>query len=325
MMPGRATLVALLGLIAVAPAHAQDAAADYPSRPIRIIAAVPAGGGIDSITRIVADKLRQRFGQPVTVENRGGQSGNIGTEAVFTAEPDGYTLLSTVPAPLTVNAALYKKLLFDPSAFQPVAVMTTIPLCLAVRPDFPAASIRDFIAYAKANPGKLNYASQGNGTSSHLTAELFQRLTGTKLVHVPYKGTGPAINDLIASHVDLMFLEMAAATELLHAGRVKILAMATAARVPALPDVPTLQEAGLKDFESDTWNAIMAPPKTPPAIATKLNAAINAALSEPEVRARLNALSATPGNMDLPRMGQFIRDETARWTEVVRSAGIKIE
>jgi len=324
-MLSQAATIALLGLLVAAPARAQDAAADYPNRPIRIIAAVPAGGGIDSITRIVADKLRQRFGQPVTVENRGGQSGNIGAEAVFTAEPDGYTLLSTVPAPLTVNAALYKKLHFDPSAFQPVAVMTTIPLCLAVRPDFPAKSIRKFIDYAKANPGKLNYASQGNGTSSHLTAELFQRLTGTNLVHVPYKGTGPAINDLIASHVDLMFLEMAAATELQRAGRVMILAMATAARVATLPDVPTLQEAGLKDFKSYTWNAILAPPKTPPAIAAKLNAAINAALNEPEIRARLSSLSATPGNMDLTRMEQFIREETRRWTEVVRSAGIKIE
>ena len=198
--------IAAAALIA-SPAWPLDNSADYPSQPIRVIVTVPAGGGVDAVTRIVADKLRQRLGQPVVVENRGGQAGNFGAEAAFAAEPDGYTLMASQPAPLTVNALLYRKLNYDPAAFAPIAIMTTIPNTLTVRPDFPAKTAEDFIAYARANPGKLNYASQGTGTTSHLTAELFQSRTGIKMVHVPYKGTAPALNDLIAGHVDLMFTE----------------------------------------------------------------------------------------------------------------------
>jgi tripartite-type tricarboxylate transporter receptor subunit TctC len=320
-----ATTLLLLSLLAAAPAAAQDTAADYPRRPIKIIVSVPPGGGIDSITRIVAEKLRQRWHQPVTVENKGGQAGNIGAEAVFGAEPDGYTLLATVPAPLIVNAALYKTLRFDPTAFVPVAVMTIIPNALAVRPDFPVSTARDFIDYAKAHPGQLNYASQGNGTTSHLAAELLQRSTGIRLVHVPYKGTAPAINDLIGNQVDMMFLEMAAASGLQRAGHLKILALATPKRIATYPDVPTFAELGVPNFESETWNAIVAPPKTPPAIAAKLNAAINAALDEPDIRAQLAELSAEAGKMTPEAMGKFIEAERARWTAVVKAAGIHIE
>lgn len=317
-------LALIAATLAASPALAQDSAADYPKKPIKIIVAVPAGGGIDSITRILAEKLRQRLKQTITVENRGGQSGNLGAEAVASSEPDGYTLLATVPAPITVNALLYKKLLYDPEAFEPVAVMTIIPNTLAVRPDFPANSAREFLSYAKANPGKLNYASQGNGTTSHLSAELFQRVTGTRLVHVPYKGTGPAINDLIASHVDLMFLEMAAATELHRSGRVKILALATRERAATLPEIPTLRESGVTDFESVTWNAILAPPKTPKAIVAKLNKAIVEALNEPDIRAQFGSLNAQSGTMNPAEMAAFIKSETQRWGDVIRAANISI-
>ena len=190
-------------------APAQDAAADYPSRPIRLIVCVPAGGGVDTVARIVADGLQKRLGQPVVVENRAGAAGNIGAEAVFTSEPDGYTLLAAQASPLTVNPLLYKKMNFDPTQFAPVAIMTVIPNVLLVRSDFPAKTAQEFIAYAKANPGKINYASQGIGTSSHLTAALLEHVIGAKFVHVPYKGTSPALNDIIAGHVDMIFMELA--------------------------------------------------------------------------------------------------------------------
>ena len=226
---------------------------------------MPAGGGVDTVTRIVAEGLHQKLGQPVVVENRAGAAGNIGAEVVFTSDPDGYTLLAAQPAPLTVNPLLYKKMNFDPTQFEPVAIMTSIANVLLVRPDFPAKTAQEFIAYVKANPGKVNYASQGIGTTSHLTAALFERVTGTKLVHVPYKGTAPALNDIIASHVDFIFMELASAIKLHQADKARILAVATDKRIASLPDIPTLDEAGVKGFESGTWNALAAPPKTPAA------------------------------------------------------------
>ena len=267
------TVLALIsaGLLYVSAASAQDDAANYPNRPIRIIVCVPAGGGVDTVTRIVANGLQQRLGQPVVVENRAGAAGNIGAEAVFTSDPNGYTLLAAQPPPLTVNPLLYKNIAFDPTKFEPVAIMTTVANVLLVRPDFPAKTAQEFIVYAKANPGKINYASQGIGITSHLTAALFEKVTGTKLVHVPYKGTAPALNDIIASHVDFIFMELASAIKLHQGGEARILAGATTRRIANLPDIPTLNEAGVKGFESGTWNAIAAPPKTPPAIVAKLN------------------------------------------------------
>jgi tripartite-type tricarboxylate transporter receptor subunit TctC len=309
-------------VLIASPAWPLDNSADYPTQPIRVIVTVPPGGGVDAVTRIIADKLRQRLGQPVVVENRGGQAGNFGAEAVFAAEPDGYTLMASQPAPLTVNALLYRKLNYDPAGFVPIAIMTTIPNTLTVRPDFPAKTAEELIAYARANPGKLNYASQGTGTTSHLTAELFQSRTGTKMVHVPYKGTAPALNDLIASHVDLMFTELASALELHRAGKARILAVAAAQRSPQLPDVPTLIEAGVPGFESGTWNAISAPPKTPPAIVTKLNQAIVEALNAPDVRAHLATLSTEPVETTPAQAADFIRADASRWADVIRAAGV---
>jgi tripartite-type tricarboxylate transporter receptor subunit TctC len=313
--------IAAASLIA-SPAWPLDNSADYPTQPIRVIVTVPPGGGVDAVTRIIADKLRQRLGQPVVVENRGGQAGNFGAEAVFAAEPDGYTLMASQPAPLTVNALLYRKLNYDPNGFVPIAIMTTIPNTLTVRPDFPAKTAEELIAYARANPGKLNYASQGTGTTSHLTAELFQSRTGTKMVHVPYKGTAPTLNDLIASHVDLMFTELASALELHRAGKARILAVAAAQRSPQLPDVPTLIEAGVPGFESATWNAISAPPKTPPAIVTKLNQAVVEALNAPDVRAHLATLSTEPIETTPAQAADFIRADASRWADAIRAAGV---
>ncbi len=319
--------ILLAGVLLAAPAIAQDKqddkAAEYPNRAVKIVVCVPAGGGVDTVTRIVADKLRQRLGQPFIVENRTGLSGSIGAEAVASAEPDGYTLLASQPAPLTVNVLLYKKLNYDPSALVPVAVMTTIPNTLTVRPDFPAKTIQEFIAYARAHPNTLNYASQGTGTTSHLTAELFSSKTGIKMQHVPYRGTAPAITDLISSHVDLMFAELASAIHLHEAGKARILAVATKERMPVLPDIPTFIEAGVPDFISDTWNAISAPPKTPPAIVAKLNAAIVDILKMPDVQDRLKKLNATPEAMTPAKAAAFVKADMARWSGVIKAANIK--
>jgi tripartite-type tricarboxylate transporter receptor subunit TctC len=318
--------ILLAGLLLAAPAFGQgtqDKAADYPKRPIRVIVCVPAGGGVDTVTRIVADKLGQRLGQPVVVENRTGQSGNIGAEYVYGSEPDGYTLLASQPAPLTVNVLLYKKINFDPTAFIPVAIMTAIPNTLTVRPDFPAKNIKEFIDYARSHPNSLNYASQGTGTTSHLTAELFSSKTGIKMLHVPYRGTAPAINDLISSHVDLMFTEMASAIELHKGGRARILAVSAQQRSPLLPDIPTFIESGVPDFISDTWNAISAPPKTPAAIVAKLNAAIVEVLKMPDVQERLRKINTSPQQTTLEQAAKVVKDDTQRWAAVIKAADLK--
>jgi tripartite-type tricarboxylate transporter receptor subunit TctC len=318
------TVLALLSsaLIFVSSAVAQDAAANFPNRPIRIIVCVPAGGGVDTVTRIVANGLQQRLGQPVVVENRAGAGGNIGAEAVFTSDPDGYTLLAAQPAPLTVNPLLYKGMNFDPAKFEPVTIMTSIANVLLVRPDFPAKNAQEFIAYAKANPGKINYASQGIGTTSHLTAALFEKVTGAKLVHVPYKGTAPALNDIIASHVDFIFMELASAIKLHEGGKARILAVATTKRIANLPDIPTLNEAGLKGFESGTWNAMAAPPKTPPAIVAKLSAAVNEVLRSPEAMEHFGKINLAAAGGTPAEAKAFITKETQVWGEVIKEAGV---
>ncbi|MGH6726543.1 MAG: Bug family tripartite tricarboxylate transporter substrate binding protein [Pseudolabrys sp.] len=303
-------------------AWAQGAAANYPNRPIHIIVCVPAGGGVDTVTRIVADGLQKKLGQPVVVENKAGAAGNIGAEAVFTAAPDGYTLLAAQPAPLTINPLLYKNMSFDPTKFEPVAIMTSIANVLLVRPDFPAKTAQEFIAYAKANPGKINYASQGIGTTSHLTAALFEKLTGTKMVHVPFKGTAPALNALIGNHVDMIFMELASALKLHQSGKARILAVATSARIAALPDIPTLNEVGVSGFNSGTWNAIAAPPKTPLAIVAKLNKAIDAVLASPAVQEKFAKLSLHADGGTPAHAAAFIKNETLVWGEVIKAAHV---
>jgi len=322
MLKPLAVLASAGALLASSPAIAQNAA-NYPNHAVKIIVTVPAGGGVDTVTRLIADQLHQKFGQPFVIENRGGAGGNIGAEAVFNSEPDGYTLMASQPAPLTVNVALYKKLAFDPDALEPVAIMSRIPNTLLVRNDLPVKTAKEFLEYVKANPGKLSYASQGIGTTSHLTAELFMTLSGTKMVHVPYKGTGPALNDLIASHVDLIFMELASAYKLHASGRARILAVATDKRLEMLPDVPTLAEIGVSGCESDTWNAISAPPKTPAAILDKLNRAINEALGSAEIKGRFQNLHLMAGGGTRAQTVAFIKQDTKRWTEVIRKTGLK--
>jgi tripartite-type tricarboxylate transporter receptor subunit TctC len=319
-------LIAATGSLLALPAAAQtDVAAGYPNRSVRIIVTVPAGGGVDSVTRIFADKLQHRFGQSFVIENQGGAGGNVGASTVYAAAPDGYTLMSSQPAPLTTNIALYKKLSFDPAALEPVVIMSRFPNVLLVRKDFPAKTAQEFIAYAKANPGKLNYGSQGIGTTSHLTTELFMSLTGTKMVHVPYKGTAPALNDLIAGHIDFIFMELSSAVRLHQGGNARILGVATDKRLASLPDIPTMIEAGVPNFVSDTWNALSAPPKTPASIIGKLNQAVNEVIAAPETKQRFEELNLLPAGGSAADMAKFVKEETQRWSDVIHRAGIQPE
>src|SRR5215217_7802836 len=312
-------------LIQVPFAQAQNPAADFPNKPVKIIVTVPAGGGVDTVTRIFAERLQHRLGQPFVIENRGGAGGNVGAEAVYAAAPDGYTLMASQPAPLTTNVALYKKLNFDPAALEPVAVMTKFPNVLLVKNDFPAKTAQEFLSYVKANPNKVNYASQGPGTTSHLTAELFTSLTGTKMTHVPYRGTGPALNDLVAGHVDLIFMELSSAMKLNEGKKARILAVATDKRLEALKNIPTMIEVGVPGFISDTWNAISAPPKTPAPIIAKLNKAMNDVIAASENKKRFADLDLIAVGGTPEEMRKLVQEETARWTDVIKKAGIQPE
>src|SRR5262245_35463974 len=320
-MVNRLALIAA-AVLALSPVAAQN---DYPNKPVKIIVTVPAGGGVDSVTRIFAEQLQQKLGQPFVLENRGGAGGNVAAEAVFVAPPDGYTLMASQPAPITSNVALYKKLNFDPTKFEPVAVMTKFPNVLLVRQDCPARTAKEFITYAKANSGKLNLASQGVGTTSHLTAELFMTLTGIKMTHVPYRGTGPALNDIVAGHVDLIFMEMSAAYKLHDAGKARILAVATDHRMDPFKDLPTMIELGVPNFISDTWNAISAPPKTPRPIIDKLNKAINDAIRDTALKKKFDDLNLLAVGGTPQDMRKLVEEETNRWGDVIRKAGIQPE
>jgi tripartite-type tricarboxylate transporter receptor subunit TctC len=322
-MSGHPFSIAILGLGLAAGAAAIAGAANFPDHPIRVLISVPAGGGVDTVTRMVADKMRQALGQPVVPENKAGAAGSVAAEAVSEAPPDGYTVLASQPAPITTNAFLYKSLKYDPAKLKPIAIMSHIANVLLVRENFPAKNVQEFIAYAKANPGKLNYASQGIGTTSHLTAELFQSLTGTKLVHVPYKGTAPALNDLLAGNVDLFFNELATSVQLHKAGKARILAVTTKQRVPSLPDVPTMAEAGVQGCESDTWNALSAPPNTPDDIIAKLNGAVNEAMQAPDLREHFANVNLALGGGTPAEMGVLVKEETKRWGDVIHAAGIQ--
>jgi tripartite-type tricarboxylate transporter receptor subunit TctC len=313
----------ILSMLCLVPAAvAQDDVASFPNRPIKIVVCVPAGGGVDTVTRIVAEGLHQKLGQPVVVENRAGAAGNIGAEYVFTSEPDGYTLLAAQPAPLTVNPLLYKKMNFDPTQFEPVAIMTSIANVLLVRPDFPAKTAKEFIAYVKANPGKVNYASPGVGTLPHVAGELFRSLTGVDIVHVPYRNA--YLPDLLAGQVQAAFSPISTSLDFIAQGKLRPLGVTSEARADVLRDVPALAEA-VPGYAAYIWDAIAAPRDTPAEVVGRLNREINAVLADPAVRARLIALGADPLAMSAADAQKFVVDETAKWGKVIRAAGIKAE
>jgi len=318
-------LVGLAAILLAGPAGAQAPDANYPNRPIRIISASPAGGGVDLSARIVAEQLHQLWGQPVTVENKTGGSNNIAGEAVAKAEPDGYVFLATPPGTITANAVLFKQLNYDPSALEPVAIMAVGPNVLAVKKDLPVRTAEELIAHAKANPGKLSYASQGNGSTTHLTAELFMSRTGTKFVHVPYRGAAPAVGDLAGGHIDMMFCDLGTILPLHQVGKVAIIAVATLKHLPQLPATPTIDESGVRAFTSTTFYSLMAPPRTPVEIRAKLNTAIVNAMQTPEAQAKLKAIFVEASSLDTKGMGEFVKAEAQLWGGVIRAANITVE
>ncbi|HET7364546.1 MAG TPA: tripartite tricarboxylate transporter substrate binding protein [Burkholderiales bacterium] len=300
-------------------------AQEWPAKPVRIIVPFPAGGSADLMPRAVAEKLAQKWGQPVIVDNRPGAAGNIGADAVFRADADGYTLMSSPPPPLVINKLLYPRLSYDPDEFVAITVIGAIPNVLLVNPQVPAASVAELIAYAKAHPGKLNYASQGSGSTSHLTAELFKAMAGgLQIAHIPYKGTAPALTDLLAGQVDMMCDNLGVSLPHVRSGRLKALAVASKSRFPGLPDVPALAET-LPGFESVAWFGIVAPPKTSPAIAEKVAVGVQEALKQADVRKRLADLSAEPLGYGPAETAAFMRQETERWGAVIRAAHVKVE
>ena len=307
------------------PAHAQDPAPAYPARAIRIIVPFPAGGTADLLPRSIAEKLSANWGQPVIVDNRAGAAGNIGAEMVFNAEPDGYTLLSAPPPPLVINPSLYPKLAFDPTRFVTVSVMAAVPNVMLVHPKVPANNVRELIAWAKANPERLIYSSQGSGTTSHLTTEMFKSVAGgLTAIHVPYKGTAPALAALLAGEVNLMFDNLGVSLQHVRSGRLKALAVCGERRVVSLPDVPVMAET-FPGFVAVAWFGVVAPPKTPARIASRLSGAIAEALKLPDVARRLAELSAEPIGSTPAQMAAFMKQDAARWRTVIRSANVKLD
>ncbi|MGA9818160.1 MAG: tripartite tricarboxylate transporter substrate binding protein [Pseudolabrys sp.] len=300
-------------------------AEDYPDRAVKIVVPFPAGGTADAVPRIVGDWLSRKWGQPVVIENRTGAAGNIGAEAVYRSPPDGYTLLSAPPPPLVINQNLYPKLGYDPTKFEPIIVMAQVPNALIVNPNtIKASSLPELIDYLRQNPSKVTSATQGNGTTSHLTSELFQLMAKVTLRHVPYRGSAPALQGLLAGDVDLMFDNLGVSLPLAEAGKLKLLAVASATRMPSLPNVPTIAEL-LPGFEAVAWYGIVAPPNTPKAIIDKINADANEALRQPEVQDSLKKLSAEIFGGSVDKTAKYMRDEIERWDHVIKAADIKLQ
>jgi tripartite-type tricarboxylate transporter receptor subunit TctC len=299
-------------------------ALDYPTRPTRIIAGFAAGGGVDITARLIGQWLADHLGQPFVVENRTGAGGNIGTEAVVNSAGDGYTLLlATVPN--AVNASLYDNLKFNfVRDIAPVAGVIRVPMVVLVHPSVPAQTIPEFIAYAKANPGKVNMASAGSGSAPHMAGELFKMMTGVDMVHVPYRGQGPAMTDLLGGQVQILFAAAPGTADYVRTGKLRALAVTTAARMPELPEVPAVGDF-VGGYEASQWYGFAAPKSTPAEIVDKLNKEINVAMADPGMKARLAAIGGETIPGSPADFGQLISDETEKWGKVVRTAGIKPE
>ena len=299
-------------------------ALDYPTRPVRFVVGYPPGGSTDIVARLIGQRLSDRLGQQFVIENKPGAGNNIGTEAVVNAEPDGYTVLFVNPANY-INASLYTNLKFNfIRDLAPIASFTRVPNVMTVNKDVPAKTVAEFIAHVKANPGKINMASAGNGTSVHLSGELFMAMTGTKMQHVPYRGAAPAETDMLGGQVQVMFDNMPSVIQHIRAGSLRALAVTTAARSPQLPDVPTVAET-IPGYEASVLFGMAAPKKTPPEIIEKLNREINAVLAEPLIKTRLTELGGEPLISTPEAFGAMIAAETEKWKKVVEFSGAHVE
>ena len=321
-VPSRLFALAVLGLTLAAAGPA--AALDYPTKPVHWIVPYPPAGTTDILARIMGQWLSERLGQQFIIENKAGGGNNIGTEAAINAAPDGHTLLLVNPAH-GINATLYKKLNFNVLRdVVPVAGLMRVPNVMEVNPNFPAKTVAEFIAYGKANPGKINMASSGNGTSVHMSGEMFMAMTGIKMTHVPYRGAGPALIDLIGGTVDVLFDNMPSSIEHLRAGKLRAVAVTTEKRSEALPDVPTVADT-VPGYEASAWFGIGVPKGTPPEVIEKLNKAVNEALADPKMKARLAELGGTTMPGTPADFGKVMADETAKWKKVVEFSGASVE
>jgi tripartite-type tricarboxylate transporter receptor subunit TctC len=314
-------VAALLLFLASALAGAQD----WPSRPFRLILPFPPGGGTDILGRLIAERLSASLGQPVVTENRGGAGGNVGAEAAARSAPDGYTIVLVAPS-LAISPTLYSKINYDPvKDFAPVSLVATVPNVMITQPSLPAENLQEFIAYARSRPGALNFGSGGAGTANHLAGELFNIVTGTKLVHVPYKGVNLAMQDVLAGNVHLVFIGIPAAAPHIKAGKLRALALVASQRSGALPDVPTVAEAGLRDFEVTTWYGVLAPAGTPRSIVVRLNAELVKIMHSSELKERLAATGTEPLTSTPEEFAAYIKREIAKWGDVIRKSGAKAD
>ncbi len=322
----RRDFLSATGAGALAVAFPQQAFAQaYPNKPLKFIVGFAPGGATDVVGRLMAKKLGDALGQPVVIENKAGGSSNIGAEAVAKSAPDGYTFYINAITN-AINASLFSKLPFDfAKDFEPVALFAKVPNILVVHPSVPAKSLKELIDYARANPSKLSYASSGSGTSIHMCGELFKILAKVDMVHIPYKGSGPAMTDMIGGQVQVMFDNMPSALPHVKAGKLRALAVTSAQRSPSAPDVLTMGEAGLAGFDVQSWFGVMAPKGTPREIIARLNAESNKALSSADIRERFMDLGAVPAPLSPEGYGEFIREEISRWAEVVKVSGAKVE
>jgi tripartite-type tricarboxylate transporter receptor subunit TctC len=319
-----AAAIAAIGATTLLPSvsHAQA----FPSKPITIIVPFSAGGTTDILARVVGLHMGTTLGQPVIVDNRAGAGGNIGGQAAARANADGYTIFMGTVGTHAINQSLYKKMPFDPiKDFAPLSRVAMVPNLLVANPSQPYKNVKELIAYAKANPGKVNFASAGNGSSIHLSGELFKQMTGVDMQHVPYKGSAPAVADLLGGQTAIMFDNMPSAIPHVKGGKLRALAVTTAKRSPALPDVPTIAESGVPGYEATSWFGLLAPAGTPPAIVGQLNAAILKALADPEVKKKLAEQGAEAHGETPAQFASFIQSETAKWGKVVQASGASLD
>ncbi|MBD8658008.1 tripartite tricarboxylate transporter substrate binding protein [Oxalobacteraceae sp. CFBP 13730] len=309
-----------LGLLALTPLAAQAQA--FPTKAITIIVPFSAGGTTDILARVLGQFISKDLGQPVIIDNRAGAGGNIGTQLVARAAPDGYTILMGTVGTHAINQSLYPKLAFDPiKDFAPLTRVALVPNLLVANPAQPFKTVKELMAYAKANPGKVTFGSSGSGTSIHLSGELFKQMAGVDIQHVAYKGSAPAVNDLLGNHIAIMFDNMPSAIGHVKAGKLRPLAVTTAQRSPALPDVPTIAEAGVPGYEATSWFGLLAPAGTPAPVVTKLNAAILKALADPDVKKKLLEQGAEPAGETPAQFAAFIASETVKWGKIVKQSG----